>query len=348
MIEEASMFTATADAFAVIDEAGYVGLVDGLTAANDDDFGLIAGLLFPNGHRAGWEEAFAGPLKAFRNAAPAGAKLHITDAFNSGNKQWIAAARAARQEIYRLIMQHRIFVVFLARRCRISRRTRDDQRDLVEFIKTQAATREGIATHFPRSKRKATRVIGECYQGLVSIIDGIAKAEGRRCVEVYCDTLDEEVLAHMEGEAARFRTLSQRVVNLTGFNKEEGRVEELGRLVMASDLSGVDVTTVKPLMGALGKDNPLVFAADVVVNEFRHRLSKLPPNAALNGTIALRGWEIDRAVFAVEGGTSTTYFEFDGEHHGPARVFVWNCGAFAGCSRQNRSFRQLLAHYFRQ
>jgi hypothetical protein len=232
---------AVADAFAVIDEAGYAGLVEGLTAANDDDFGLIAGLLFPNGDRAYWEGIFSAPFDAFRNAAPSGSKLHITDAFVSGDQTWIATARAARQEIYRLIMQHRIFIVFLARRCRISRRTRDELREFDEFNRTKATAREGVATHFPRAKRRATRVIGECYQGLVSIIDDIAKAESRQCVEVYCDTLDHEVIAHMEGEAGRYRTLSRRVVNLSGYNKEKRCVEDLGRLVMATDFPGIEV-----------------------------------------------------------------------------------------------------------
>jgi hypothetical protein len=293
---------ATADAFAVIDEAGYVGLVDGLTAANDDDFGLIAGLLFPTGDRSRWEQVFAPPFDAFRKAAPTGAKLHITDAFKSGDEKWIAAARASRAEIYRLIMQRQIYVVFLARRCRISRRTRDNQRGVVEFSKSLAAAREGVATHYPRPKRKATRVIGECYQGIVSIIDDIAKANGRRSVEVYSDALDDEVLAHMEGEANRFRSISKREINLSAYSKERRRVEVLGRIVMSVDLPGVDVTAVQPLKGALGKDNPLVFAADVVVNEFRHRLAQLPADAPLNDVRALLGWEIERAVFGFEGG----------------------------------------------
>lgn len=49
-------------------------------------------------------DIFTPTFDRFRAAAPEGAKLHITDAFSSGNDQWAGVAHAVRDEIIQTLI----------------------------------------------------------------------------------------------------------------------------------------------------------------------------------------------------------------------------------------------------
>ena len=88
---------------AYVDEAEARGLARDLTPERDHEFGLMCALLFePNRHAKAVQD-FTPPFEAFRSAMPAGAKLHIRDAFRPGNEAWKPVAETVREQYLQLI-----------------------------------------------------------------------------------------------------------------------------------------------------------------------------------------------------------------------------------------------------
>lgn len=279
------------DAIAVLDEAGLTAKVRNLSEDHDGKIGLVAALMLPTADLAHWEAVFEPPFTSFKNAAPPGAKLHITDAYGSADQRWIAAANAARQDIFSIVRAERLLIAYLAREASIARKTHEAEQDLISKAKTLKPP------HISISERPSeTRLVSECYEGLVSLIDILAETAGSEHVAMYADEMDKDVLRVMEADAQALRELSQKQVTLAGFDKAKGT--KLSRtLTFSSDVPGIDVTRVGAL-SKLGKSSSLVFAADVIVNALLHHLQGLPFGTTLNNMKSVSGWALEECVFA--------------------------------------------------
>jgi hypothetical protein len=120
---------------AYIDESGAGGRVRNLTTMRDHEFALVCALVFePNGHAEAIRQ-FTPGFEDFRNAKPASAKLHITDAFKSGNEEWAKVANRVREDLLQLILRTNPIVVYAARRLRLSRIRHEEQQDLKAAVK---------------------------------------------------------------------------------------------------------------------------------------------------------------------------------------------------------------------
>jgi hypothetical protein len=54
----------------------------------------------------------------------------------------------------------------------------------------------------------------------------------------------------------------------------------------------------------VGKDHPLVLAADIVSNHLYRHLGNLPSNAPLNAPTSIAGWRLEERVWRVSEGAS--------------------------------------------
>lgn len=285
------MISSPTDAIGIVDEAGLTGLVRNLTPGQDKSIGLVAALMLPDADMAKWESVFAPPYEAFRAAAPAGAKLHITDAFTSGSADWAAAAERARQDIIDRIQRLGLLIIYTARRGQVARTTHDMLLGIAE--RADAAR----PAHISVSRRPSgTRHVAECYQGVVSIVDVLAATFGCRHIALYSDTIDPAVLADMEAAADRLRSVSRRVKHVHGYDRL-AKQRVTGTITCSVDLLGIDVSRVGALQ-PLGKSSSLVFASDVVCNALLHHLRGLPDGTPLNTMRGAEGWVLAPRVFA--------------------------------------------------
>lgn len=279
------------DALAIIDEAGLTAKVRNLTPDHDGQIGLVAALMLPTPDLAYWEKVFKPPYDHFVAAAPPGAKLHITDAFRASNPAWAAAAEQSRRDIYALAREHRLRVTYLAREASVSRRSHERLEELA------AQARSNKPSHISVPDRPSdTRLVTECYEGLISTIDVMAESFGCQHVALYADEIDEGVLKAMEADADELRHLSRRVVELPGYDKQQKQPLKRS-IVFSSDMPGLDVTRVGTIT-MLGKSSSVVFAIDVIANALLHHLGKHPVGTSLNIRKSVEGWELEDVVFA--------------------------------------------------
>ncbi|KUO69174.1 MAG: hypothetical protein APF80_02285 [Alphaproteobacteria bacterium BRH_c36] len=165
-------------------------------------------------------------------------------------------------------------------------------------IKSLAAQESPTPTHYVHKKRSRERLVDECYQGIVSLLDIFARYAQLQMIEVYPDQIDDVVRRGMDDSADRLRHVSTRTRPITGFNIATQSVETLGQITASLDLPDIDVAHVKMLNEPLGKEHPLVFAADVVANGINHFLRNKAPDADLNSCEDIAGWDLAHRVFA--------------------------------------------------
>lgn len=279
------------DGLAILDEAGLTALVRNLTSDHDGKIGLVAALLLPTPDLAHWESVFQPPYDAFAAAAPANAKLHITDAFKSGNAAWAAAAEQARRDIFSLSRANKVCIAYIAREASVARRSHE----ALEQVATQAKANKPAHISVPE-RPSETRLVSQCYEGLVSTIDVMAEAFGYKHIALYADEIDKGVLKAMEADAEDLRRLSQHEVDLPAYDKLQGK--KLKRTItFSADLPGLDVTRVGTIT-KLGKSSSVVFAIDVIANALFHHLGKHPIGTSFNILKSLDGWELQDLVFA--------------------------------------------------
>ncbi len=148
--------SSNADALAILDEAGLTAKVRNLTVDHDGQIGLVAALMLPSPDLSGWEAIFEPPYRAFSNAAPPGAKLHITDAFASGDAGWIAAANQSRSDIFSLVRAKNLLVVFTAREASVARASHQATQDMISRAKASKSPNLSVS-----ERPSDTRLVSE-------------------------------------------------------------------------------------------------------------------------------------------------------------------------------------------
>lgn len=279
------------DALAIIDEAGLLAKVQNLTPDHDGQIGLVAALMLPTPDLAFWESVFAPPYDAFVAAAPPNAKLHITEAFLPGNPAWTAAAEQARRDIYALARANNLCVTYIAREASVSRTSYE----MMERLAAQARSNKPPHISVPE-RLSDTRLVTECYEGLISTIDVMAESFGCQHVALYADEIDVGVLKAMEADANALRQLSRRTVELPGYDKQQGKPLKRS-ITFSCDMPGLDVEHVGTIT-KLGKSSSVVFAIDVIANALWRHLGKHPVGTSLNVWKSVQGWELEDLVFA--------------------------------------------------
>jgi len=285
---------------AYVDEAGAKGLLRNLNASTDDEIAVLAALVTPQGSEEHFHNVLLLPFEKFKSARPNGVgTLHITDAFIPGNEEWASVAREVRTELFTKIRELKIPIIYDARRQRVARRSYQVATDLMEKAR---ALRTSIISinHRP----SAERIDGACMTGLALKLDALAEDQGLGVIDLITDQMDRSIAELFEEMIEETATISKtKDASVPGWNPVE-RKKVFGTIrIEIKDKRGqpiqwLDTKHVGDVV-VLGKDNPLVFAADVVVNALYHHLKSLSADAPLNAPSSIRGWELAECVYGV-------------------------------------------------
>jgi hypothetical protein len=285
---------------AYVDEAGAKGFLRNLNAASDGEIALIGAIAIPRNESERFRNALTGPFERFKNARPStDYGLHITDAFGSGDANWATVAGQSRNEIIANIRKLQMPVVFDARRLRVARESYERMQTLLGRPSNQQRSNISIST-----RPSAERVEETCMIGLAIKLDCLAIDFGLGQVDLMTDQLDRPISELFKAMMERTRTVSapdERVVagwDRVAKKKGEGSIRMNVVDVAGNPVEWLDSKHLGDLV-VLGKDDPLVFAADVVVNALYHHLKQLPLEAPLNSPSSVAGWSLADRVYGV-------------------------------------------------
>lgn len=285
---------------AYVDEAGAKGLLRNLDATTDDQIALIAAIVIPLKDRDRFRTPFEAQFERFKAARPPNVdSLHITDAFGSGSSEWAKVAEDARNEIFASIRALKIPIVYDARRLRIARASYQRVQQLVDDAHAQRRSNVAITR-----RPSAERVDETCMIGLVLKLDALASDCDIGLVDLMTDQLDKAIAKIFEEMVDRARTAGEPKEYVTSGWDRDARKKLQGSIRSSiTDMAGKPLEWLKARhlgdLVVLGKDDALVFVADVVANALHHHLSKLPPDAPLNQPSSVDGWPLSDRVYGV-------------------------------------------------
>lgn len=277
-----------------VDEAGLNGLVRNLRPEQDNDISLLCALPIP----IEYEEYCRSEVRAFydifREAAPSGATLHVTDAFAPGHESWRTAAETARQGIFKLIQRHRMYVVYAARRARIARESFEQgashQASAVADIK---------ASHFrvPGLERPSRdNILGRVMTTLSLRLNEFLKSANKQRTDFYCDTIDDALADEYRRRINEIRNVLDSSSSLKRRNVDTGE-NEIHTLNIRIDADReIDTSRIGDVIVA-DKSDPLIFAIDIISNSLLRHLRALPHDKPLNLASSVTGWILDENTF---------------------------------------------------
>lgn len=279
------------DTLAFIDESGARGYSRKLTPARDHELGLVCALLFPAPRVEEFRDAFRPGYQRFLDAMPDGAKLHITDAFASGNERWATAAHSVRSEFQGLIHSLEVPVVFEARRLAVERDAHELREDMVSRAKAVRRSPVRIPDRPSRSTVEEQLVLG-----LALKLDAFCEDARRRGVDLMFDELDAKVAQRYDDAVNRTRNIGRSTRRVKGWNPAtKSRVE--GQISFRADAPFPLNTRFLGHLCVAGKQDPLILATDIVANSLYDHLVALPDEAYLNRPQSIAGWELEDRVY---------------------------------------------------
>uniref|UniRef100_Q07U55 DUF3800 domain-containing protein n=1 Tax=Rhodopseudomonas palustris (strain BisA53) TaxID=316055 RepID=Q07U55_RHOP5 len=280
---------------AFTDEAGTRGFVRKLTDSIDHEVSLLCSLLIPRHHVDCVRGLFRTPYDKFCKAAPSGAKVHITDAFKQGNDPWRVVAEQVRDEIFKIMRDHGVFLTYSARRIKVSR----ERHELLSKLKEDAKAAKRSDFVVKNSNRPSmTHVDDDVMVALALMADEFAAQFKMQRVDFFFDEIDPSVADRYraailttqrtehfkEGIEARNRVTGEKAEATIRFSAPKGMsTKHLGSIVVA------------------GKDDPIIFAADVVTNSLWRHLQSLPDTMPLNTQSSVDGWLVPELTFVDQG-----------------------------------------------
>lgn len=287
---------------AYIDEAGARGKIRDLTSSQDANFGLLCSLVFYPHTHAEALESFREPFERFCAAAPAGAKLHITDAFALGNEAWRDVAERVRHDYLELIRMWRPQVIYAARRLGVVR----NSYEAIEQTKSVAeAARRSPIKIVGANRPSDERVEDQLITNLALRLDGFTELakDGQpdfHGVELLFDEID--VADRYEAAIERTRRISGGTTVVHGWDPAV-RQKVQGEVVTTVAAPFRLNTKYLGQIAVIGKRHPLVLAADIVTNHLAHHLRQLGPTAPLNAPSSVVGWALQDRVYGVQDGS---------------------------------------------
>jgi len=296
-------------AFAYIDESGEKGLVRNLAQADDGKFGLMTALLFPSEIHDKALQLFTPGFEAFQNASPKKAKLHFTDAYIPGNESWAKVAENVRDEFIGLILQLKPMILYGARRLALSRIAHEQGLEMKSKVRTSSRSNVRI----PGADRDSDdRIEDELILSLSLRLDAfgeLVEDNGEPIlIDLLFDKTDESVAKRYKNIVESTRHISASTSTVSGWDTIEKR--KLSRNISFSvDSPSIRVDT-KYLrdIKIVGKNHPLVLAADLVANHLNHHLGQLNQNAPLNAPSSIEDWVLAERVWGVMVNASEDVF----------------------------------------
>lgn len=281
------------DLLAFADEAGARGLLRDLTPATDHEVSVLCTLPIPAEHLDTVRREFQPLFARFAAAAPAGAKLHITEAFAPGNDAWRVVAEQVRDDLFALMHQMRVISIYMARRSKVARLTFERLQSVKEEAKAQKRSKIQIVG---ANRPSDERIEDQLMIGLALMLDTFAEQEQRKRVDIMFDQIDAPIAARYAKALEVTRNVSRTGKTVHGWDPD--RKERVsGEIVIEAGAPFPLDSRFLGEISVVGKNDPIVFAADVVANSLWRHLRALPDKADLNGPTSVEGWPLGDLVW---------------------------------------------------
>jgi hypothetical protein len=295
----------TADIIAYVDEAGEKGLIRNLTSDRDPKVALFAALLFPASRINELQTAFAPAFTRFKNEGGVRLeKLHITEAFKPGNEDLRSMAEQVRDEIFQQLKDNLVPIVYTGRRMRVLREGFSLMEQNLEFAKKQAeALRAGQPKTIAVPERLSDeRIEEDLAAGLTLKLDAYAMDCALKLIDLVTDEMDSPIAKKLNVRIDEMRSISYQQTTVKAFDLTAHKsIERKITFGVRNPPFPLDVAHLGQLI-VVGKDDPLVFAADVVANALNNHLSDLKPEAPLNAPSSIEGWILSDRVWGARDG----------------------------------------------
>ena len=295
--------------YAYIDEAGAKGLVRNLTEADDNKFGLMTAILFPAALHDEAVAKFTPGFEKFSAATPEGAKLHFTDAYAPGNEAWASVANEVRDEFIDLFLTMRPMIIYGARRLRLSRTAYDNSESLKLAAKTSSRSDVSVTgANRPSERRVEDDLILSLSLRLPGFGEVLEDNGHRVMIDLLFDQTDKSIATRYEETIERTRHISKSTKTVLGWDRvAKKRVAGNITTEIPNPPFRVDTRYVGAVQ-VVGKDHPLVLAADLVANHLNNPLRQLDGQAPLHAPSSVRGWALADRVWGVSDDASDDLF----------------------------------------
>jgi len=277
---------------AVVDEAGEHGLLRRLTPRRDEKFGLLCALLLPAEHIDAIRADIRPLYDDFVRAAPANAKLHITDAFLPHYREWGLVATRVRRELFDYMLERGLYLTYAARRCAVARATHGLSEGFIQ---------RAMENH-PANLRRHRRVPAGRFEDLLMAhfalrLDSFAHDYKRETVLLAFDEIDQKITAGYLDVIEQARNFGKPMPG----GGDAARSPPKYQLTFSVEGTGADMLSASRLGGlqVYGKCDPLVFAADVVANSLHRHLAMLAADAPLNVASSVARWVLEPVTWGV-------------------------------------------------
>ena len=285
---------------AYVDEAGEKGLVRNLMPHRDSKVALLSALLFPLPEIDQFRAVFEPLFTRFKNEGGARfEKVHIAAAYQPGNEDLRPMADEVRAGIFQQLSDKRVPIIYAARRLRVLREGYEaTQKAIAHAEQISAQARAGRPKRIEIPKRPSDeRIEQDLVSSLTLLLDAYADDFGITQIDLATDQMDLPIAAGLTERMSAMRSISfsQTVVKTYDLTVHQPSQRTITFKVNDSPFP-LDVKHLCELI-VVGKDDPLVFAADAVVNALNDHLLSLPADAPVNATSSIQNWTLQNRVW---------------------------------------------------
>lgn len=296
----------TVDVVTFVDEAGARGYVRNLAPELDHGISVLCGLPIPAESLDLVREEFRPLFDRFTRAAPPDAKHHITDAFQPGNEAWGRVAAEVREEMFSLMRQRQLRVIYVARRLGLARR----QHEAMDDIRAQSRLRSEIIPgprqyRVPGANRPSQQQVDDqLMTDLALVLDAFMETAELQCSDLWFDEIDEPVAKRYQQRVERTKSIDKLSRRVKARNLVTGKDEFRGIELSSKADFELNVKRIGDIHIA-GKSDPLVLVVDVVANSLWRHLMALPPDAPLNHKSSIAGWPLEPITYYDRSGNAS-------------------------------------------
>lgn len=278
---------------AFTDEAGHRGFSRKIDAAMDHQISLFCSIPILTSDLDAVREQFQPHFEKFKAAAPKGAKLHVTDAFIPGNEAWGKVTAEVRNDMFRLMLEKDIYLIYVARRFALERESFENSEAFKEAAKASAQSTIKIDG--------ANRPSDECIEdnvmvGLAVMLDTYAEVVGCDRIDLLFDQIDKQIAKRYSNALEATRKLSNNQAVVGGWNPEN-KQRVSGTITMSVEAPFRLNSAYLGTITVVGKDDPLIFLVDIVANSLWRHLSGLPHDAPLHEARSVNNWDLANVVW---------------------------------------------------
>lgn len=281
---------------AYVDEAGEKGLVRRVTDGRDTTFGVMCAVLIMDSVLEDIRTEFQPYYAKFKEAAPEGSKIHITDAFASENKEWAKIAEQVREAAFKILDRDGCVILYDARRLKVIRESFEAEEELVNAARQSQCSDVRV---YERSESQ--RIDDQLVEGLILKVDAYAEDHEVAQIDILFDEIDPSVEQGYQQVLGETKALEYREYQVKGWDLKKKK-QVSGKITMKVDAPfPLDLKHIGS-MKVVGKLDPLVLLADIVTNTLNHHLSSLAPSMPLNAPSSVCAWRLKHMVWGVRDG----------------------------------------------